>query len=55
MMYLQLPTIEQKAMTRREFNATEETIQADIRHLIEWMAKQPHLPTLTGKCIWFVN
>lgn len=52
-MYLQLPTDEQKENARREFNATKETVSKDVKLIMEWMAKQPHLPTIKGK--WSKN
>lgn len=47
-MYLILPTEKQKENARNEFNATAETVKRDVRHLIDWITKQPHLPTITG-------
>ncbi|XKL68333.1 hypothetical protein PGB90_003824 [Kerria lacca] len=48
-MYLQLATKEQTENVRKEFNASEESIEADVQYLIQWMQKQPHLPKLTDK------
>lgn len=48
-MYLQLPTEEQKENARREFNATKETVKNDVKLIMEWIDKQPHLPTIKGK------
>lgn len=47
-MYLILPTEKQKENARSEFNATAETVKQDVRYLIDWITKQPHLPTITG-------
>lgn len=50
-MYLQLATKEQTENVRKEFNASEESIEADVQYLIQWMQKQPHLPKLTGEIL----
>jgi len=48
-MYLILPTEQQRENARSEFKATVQTVKQDVQLLIDWITKQPHLPTITGK------
>jgi len=34
-----------------EFNATEETVRRDVKTLMEWLEKQPHLPNVRGQWV----
>ncbi|KAK7580471.1 hypothetical protein V9T40_001100 [Parthenolecanium corni] len=31
-----------------EFGGTEESVDRDVKYLIEWLEKQPHLPSIKG-------
>jgi len=51
-MYLEQCTDDQLKKIYEEFNATEETVQRDVKTLIEWLEKQPHLPNVKGQYMY---
>jgi len=38
-----------------EFKKNPELNEEDLNHLREWISKQPHLPTVTGKYLFIVS
>lgn len=34
---------------KEDFYRSPESLDEDVTQLIEWLSKQPHLPTVTGK------
>lgn len=36
----------------KEFNMTDKSIKEDVKHIIEWFERQPHLPNITGEYIF---
>lgn len=47
-MYLEKCNETQLKEIYREFNITEESLMRDVKYLMEWMEKQPHLPNVKG-------
>ncbi|KAK7575983.1 hypothetical protein V9T40_012269 [Parthenolecanium corni] len=45
-MYLEKCNETQLKEIYREFNITEESLKRDVKYLMEWMEKQPHLPNV---------
>ncbi len=46
---VELCTKEQLADIFAEFDTNEEFAKKDVRRLMEWLEKQPHLPNVKGK------
>lgn len=38
-----------------EFGATEESVDRDVKYLMEWLEKQPHLPNVKGKFLYIFS
>lgn len=51
-MYLEKCTESQRKEIYQEFNITEESLKRDVKTLMEWMEKQPHLPNVKGRNIF---
>jgi hypothetical protein len=47
-MTLVQPGPEMQALIRKELNENVNTSQRDLKHIKEWLAKQPHLPQFEG-------
>lgn len=47
--YFEPLTEAQKIIIYKEFNITDESIKEDVKHIIEWLERQPHLPNITGR------
>jgi hypothetical protein len=43
------PDPEMQAMIRKELNENVNTTERDLKHIKEWLAKQPHLPQFEGE------
>lgn len=54
MMVLEKPNKEQLDLIFGEFKTTQEAVQRDVRILIEWLEKQPHLPNVTGERLFAI-
>ncbi len=48
-MNFELCSKSQKLEFYAEFNATEDSMKTNVRHLKDWLKKQPHLPDVAGK------
>lgn len=50
-MYLTLNLDEKQLehIKREEFYRSDDQLDEDVTHLVEWMSKQPHLPKITGE------
>lgn len=42
----------QEAIKQLYYYKDPETLEGDIDALIEWLSKQPHLPNITGSCVY---
>ncbi len=47
-MFLERCSDDQRKKIYEEINITEESLKQDVRYLIEWLEKQPHLPAVKG-------
>lgn len=47
--YFEPLTESQKQMIYKEFNITEKSVHEDVKHIVEWFERQPHLPNITGE------
>lgn len=45
---IEFPSDEDLVDIYAEFNATKETVKRDVKYLMEWLEKQPHLPNVKG-------
>jgi len=50
-MYIEQCTDDQLKKIYDEFNAKKETVQRDVKTLMEWLEKQPHLPSVKGQWV----
>lgn len=48
-MLLIQPDVEMQAKIRKDLNEDVNARDADLEHIKEWLAKQPHLPDTWGK------
>ncbi len=47
-MYFEKITENQVKNIYNEINITEESLKRDVKYLMEWMEKEPHLPNVKG-------
>lgn len=48
-MYFEFCTPEQVESIYSELGTTKDAVEKDVRYLIDWMEKQPHLPDVRGE------